>query len=460
MTRAAAQSVDDARILLVEDDEIMRQSLEDRLQMEGIPAVSVSDLAAARRELSRRALDLVVTDVRLPDGNGQALFEQVCREHPGTPVVLMTAYASVPDAVSLVKAGASDYLTKPFDIDAFITLVRRNLSRVEDARQAELVARDGTAFRAGSGVLGHSPAMRRIEELVARLRNVDSSVLITGESGVGKEVVAHLIHRNSRRAEGPFVAVNCAAIPVNLVESELFGHERGAFTGAERRHIGRFEMAKGGTIFLDEIAEIPPEVQVKLLRILQERKVERVGGGEPISLDVRILAATQVDLEKALERGRFRPDLYWRINVIHIAVSPLRDRPEDVVYLARKFVTEFAQEMGKPVAGLSASAEARLLEMPFPGNVRELKNVIERALALCAGSRVQLHDLTPFEPEEEPETGHQPSLKETVEDAERAAILGTLDQADWAIGEVAEILGISRKNLWEKMKRHGIARDR
>lgn len=459
MTPAALQPADDARVLVVEDDEIMRESLQDRLQMEGIPAISVGDLAAAQHELDRRALDLVVTDVRLPDGDGQALFEQVCREHPGTPVVLMTAYASVPDAVSLVKAGASDYLTKPFDIDAFIALVRRSLSRVEDARQAELVARDGTAFRAGSGVLGRSPAMRRIEELVARLRDVDSSVLITGESGVGKEVVANLIHRNSRRAHGPFVAVNCAAIPVNLVESELFGHERGAFTGAERRHIGRFEMARGGTIFLDEVAEIPPEVQVKLLRILQERKVERVGGGESIPLDVRVLAAAQVDMERALEAGRFRADLYWRLNVIHIAVPALRDRPEDVVYLARKFVTEQAQEMGKPVTGISASAEAQLLDMPFPGNVRELKNVIERAVALCAGPRVQVHDLFPFEQDEETDAGSRPSLRETVEDAERAAILGALDLADWAIGDAAESLGISRKNLWEKMKRHGIGRE-
>lgn len=458
MTHAVTESANDARILVVEDDEIMRQSLEDRLHMEGIPVVSVSDLAAARRELSRGGLDLVVADVRLPDGNGQALFEQVCREHPGTPVVLMTAYASVPDAVSLVKAGAMDYLTKPFDIEEFIALVRRNLSRVEDARQAELVARDGTTFRAGSGVLGRSPAMRRIEELVARLRDVDSSVLITGESGVGKEVVAQLIHRSSRRAEGRFVAVNCAAIPINLVESELFGHERGAFTGAERRHVGRFEMAMGGTIFLDEVAEIPPEVQVKLLRILQERMVERVGGGEPIPLNVRVLAASQVNLEQALEQGRFRPDLYWRLNVIHIAVPALRDRPEDVVYLARKFITEYAQEMGKGVAGLSASAEVRLLEMPFPGNVRELKNVIERAVALCVGQRVQIHDLLPFEAQEEPASEHRPSLKETVEEAERAAILCALDQTGWAIGAAAETLGISRKNLWEKMKRNGIAR--
>jgi len=458
MTSTAMQTTGEARVLLVEDDDIVRQSLHDRLEMEGIHTISVDDLAAARRELNRRALDLVVTDVRLPDGNGQTLFQQVCREHPGTPVVLMTAYASVPDAVSLVKAGASDYLTKPFDIEAFIALVRRNLSRVEDSRRSDLVTRDGGAFRAGSGVLGPSPSMRRVEKLIARLRDVDSSVLITGESGVGKEVVAQLIHCNSRRADGPFVAVNCAAIAVNLVESELFGHERGAFTGAEHRHIGRFEMAAGGTIFLDEIAEIPPEVQVKLLRILQERKVERVGGSKAIPLDVRVLAATQVDLDDALQQGQFRPDLYWRLNVIQIAIPALRDRSEDIVYLARQFVSDYALEMGKHVTGLSAAAETRLLEMQFPGNVRELRNVMERAVALCAGSRVQVHDLFPFEAGEDTQSQNQPLLKKTIEDAERAAILCALDQADWAIGRASESLGISRKNLWEKMKRYGLGR--
>lgn len=456
MNIEALQVVEEPRVLLVEDDDIMRESLHDRLQIEGFATISVANLTAARNELCRRALDLVITDIRLPDGNGRTLFEQICREHPGVPVVLMTAYASVPDAVSLVKAGATDYLTKPFDIDSFVSLVRRNLSRVSDARQAVLTTKDGATFRAGSGVLGRSPAMRRIEELVARLRDVDSSVLITGESGVGKEVVAGLIHRNSRRAEGPFVAVNCAAIPFNLVESELFGYERGAFTGAERRHIGRFEMANGGTIFLDEVAEIPPDVQVKLLRVLQERNVERIGGGSSIPLDVRVLAATQVDLEQAMENKRFRGDLYWRLNVIHIAIPPLRDRPEDVVYLARRFVTEQAEEMGKHVTGLSASAEARLLDMPLPGNVRELKNMTERAVALCAGPRIQLHDLSPFDPIEEPGAdGHQ-SLKKTVEEAERAAILNALDQTDWVIGSAAKALGISRKNLWEKMRRYSI----
>ncbi|MDH5512973.1 MAG: sigma-54 dependent transcriptional regulator, partial [Gammaproteobacteria bacterium] len=260
----------------MEDDEIMRLSLEDRLRLEGIPITSVCDLMAARRELSNGSLDLVITDVRLPDGSGATLFQDVCRNHPGTPVILITAYVSVPEAVALIKAGAVDYITKPFDIEVFISLVRRTLSRILDTHLVELTGADGGKFRAGSGVLGRSPAMRRIEEVVARLKDVDSSVLVTGESGTGKEVVARFIHHNSRRAKGPFVAVNCAAMPIDLVESEIFGHERGAFTGADRRRIGRFELAERGTVFLDEIAEIPPQVQVKLLRVLQERRIERV----------------------------------------------------------------------------------------------------------------------------------------------------------------------------------------
>jgi two-component system response regulator AtoC len=446
------------RILLVEDDEIMRLSLEDRLRMEGMPITTATDLAGARRALANGGLDLVVTDVRLPDGSGSMLFEEVCRQHPGTPVILITAYVSVPQAVALIKAGAVDYITKPFDIEAFVALVKRTLSSVSDAHQAELTGADGVRFRAGSGVLGRSPALRRIEEVVARLRGVDSSVLITGESGVGKEVVARLIHHNSRRAEGLFVAVNCAAIPIDLVESELFGHERGAFTGADRRRIGRFELAEGGTLFLDEVAEIPPEVQVKLLRVLQERRIERVGGTASIELDVRVLAATQVNLVEALAESRFRSDLYWRLNVIHIDVPPLRERSEDIVYLSRKFVTEHARVMEKEVAGLSAQAEARLLEMPFPGNVRELRNLLERAVALCAGPQVQEHDLFILEPEEKERSGVPPSLKAAVELTERAAIRSALTRSEGSISKAADALEISRKNLWEKMRRYGIRR--
>jgi DNA-binding NtrC family response regulator len=458
MTMSTGQAGDAPRVLLVEDDEIMRLSLDDRLRLEGIPVTSVPDLAQARCELASSGPDLVVSDVRLPDGSGAALFEDVCRHHPGTPVILITAYVSVPEAVALIKAGAVDYITKPFDIEAFVSLVKRTLSRVSDGHRAELTGADGGKFRAGSGVLGQSPAMRRIEHVVACLKHVASSVLITGESGAGKEVVARFIHHNSRRADGPFVAVNCAAIPIHLVESELFGHERGAFTGADRRRIGRFEQAEGGTLFLDEIAEIPPAVQVKLLRVLQERTIERVGGAAPIELDVRVLAATQVDLATALEENHFRSDLYWRLNVIHIDIPPLRERSEDILYLSRNFVAEHARVMEKDITGLSAQAEGCLLGMKFPGNVRELKNLLERAVALCAGPQVQEHDLFILEPEGTERSEGQLSLKETVEVSETTAIRSALVHSDGSVTKAAEALDISRKNLWEKMKRYGIKR--
>lgn len=445
------------RLLLVEDDDIMRLSLEDRLVMERIDTVSVADLAGAREALAHAGPDIVVTDMRLPDGSGRDLFEDIRREHPGTPVIIITAYGSIPAAVALTRAGAVDYVIKPFDIDLFMDLVQQTISELEHTRHAELVTKDGGVFRAGDGVLGKSPAMRRTEELVARLRHADSSVLITGESGVGKEVVARLIHQNSRRAQGPLVAINCAAIPLNLVESELFGHERGSFTGAERRHTGRFEQARGGTIFLDEVAEIPVEVQIKLLRILQERRIERVGGNESIALDVRVLAATQVDLARAMQENRFRPDLYWRLNVININIPPLRERREDIPYLARLFVREHAQVMDKAVAGISGAAMARLMEMPFPGNARELRNLLERAVVLCAGTEVHEHDLYMME-EDAFDEDEPPQLREVVQDAERDAIGVALMRNDWTIHKAADDLGISRKSLWEKMKRYRISR--
>ncbi len=445
------------RILLVEDDELMRLSLEDRLAIEQLETVSAPDIAGAREALTRGSPDLVVTDIRLPDGSGADLFEEVRRDHPGIPVIVITAYGSIPDAVALTKAGAVDYLIKPFDIDLFMDLVQRTISELEHTRHVELMTRNGGIFRAGDGVLGKSPEMRRIEELVARLRHADSSVLLTGESGVGKEVVARLIHQNSRRTRGPFVAVNCAAIPLNLVESELFGHERGSFTGADRRRIGRFEQARGGTIFLDEVAEIPIEVQLKLLRVLQERCIERVGGDESIMLDVRVLAATQVDLLLAMRENRFRPDLYWRMNVINIQIPPLRERREDIPYLTHLFVREHSEAMNKDVVGVSGAAMARLMEMSFPGNARELRNLLERAVALCAGTEVQEHDLYLME-EDAVDEGEPLQLREVVQDAERNAISAALMRNDWTIHKAAGELGISRKSLWQKMKRYRIAR--
>ena len=450
----------DLCVLLVEDDEIMRLSLEDRLRLEGIPVRAACDIAGAYRQLEKGDVDLVVTDVRLPDGTGTQLFEETSRRYPGTPVILMTAFGEVSQAVALVKAGAVDYVTKPFNVGAFVSLVRGTLSRLADVRlSTELMGADGQRFRPGSGILGKSPATRRIERLVARLAAVDSSVLISGESGVGKEVVAMLIHHNSHRASGPLVTVNCAALPPNLVESELFGHEKGAFTGAIHRRIGRFEQAHGGTIFLDEIAETPTEIQVKLLRVLQEHSIERVGGEKSISLDVRVLAATQVDLDQAVKEGRFRSDLYWRLCVIHLHIPPLRERTEDILYLSRLFVERQAIETGKQVSGLSDEAEARLLSMPFPGNVRELKNVLERAVALCDGPLVMEHDLLPIDVDASDGLVARESphfLKETIENAEREAIRNALVRHKGAVKKTAQDLGISRKSLWEKMRRYGI----
>jgi two-component system response regulator AtoC len=435
----------------------MRLSLEDRLRLEGISVRVAEDIPSALSQLEKGDVDMVVTDIRLPSGSGADLFHDISRHHPGIPVILMTAYGEVEDAVSLIKAGAVDYLTKPFVLQDFIDKVRRNLVRIQEARlSAGSLGLADESFRPGSGVLGKSTAMRRIERLAARLAGVDSSVLITGESGVGKEVVAGLVHRNSHRAKNAFITVNCAALPPNLVESELFGHEKGAFTGASQRHIGRFEQANKGTIFLDEIAEIPPEIQVKLLRVLQEQVVDRVGGETPIPLDVRVIAATQVDLDEAVKAGRFRSDLYWRLNVIHVTIPPLRERREDIPYLSTRFVAQHAKRMTKSVTGLSRDAEAYLMELPFPGNIRELRNMLERAVALCDGTRIERHDLLPIDNEQAEAEATHPTLKATIADAERQAIRSALERHDWTIGKAAEDLGISRKSLWEKMRRYGI----
>lgn len=454
-----AVDVSDLCVLVVEDDEIMRLSLEDRLRLEGIPVRVACDVAGARNQLQQGDVDMVVTDIRLPDGSGADLFYDISQHYPGVPVILMTAFGDVADAVALVKAGALDYLAKPFDLKEFIKIIRRNLSRIEDQNlSAGSLGLGGETFRPGSGVLGKSSSMRRIERLVARLAGVDSSVLITGESGVGKEVVASLLHDNSRRADKPFIRVNCAALPQHLVESELFGHEKGSFTGAIQRHIGRFEQANTGSIFLDEIAEIPPETQVKLLRVLQEQVVDRVGGKEPVPLDVRIIAATQVELDQAVKDGRFRSDLYWRLNVINVHIPALRDRRDDILFLARMFVERHAADMNFPPKRLSAEAEVKLLSMPFPGNVRELRNILERAVVLSDGPRIMAHDLMSLN-EDQDELASSHTLRESVESAERHAIHQALIQSGWTIGQAADELGISRKNLWEKMKRYGIEKE-
>jgi len=441
-------------VLLVEDDEIMRLSLEDRLRLENIPVQAVGDISGARKLLEKGEIDLVITDVRLPDGTGIDLFHDISNHFPGTPVILMTAFGDISDAVSLVQAGALDYLTKPFEIRDFISKVEHHLSRIADAQLTLNNFGDDVSFKAGTGRLGKSPAMRKIERLVARLSGSDSSVLITGDSGVGKEVLASLVHNNSMRKQGPMVKVNCAALSPTLIESELFGHEKGAFTGAVKQRIGRFEQAQGGTIFLDEIAEVSPEIQVKLLRVLQELEIERVGGVEPITLDVRVIAATQVDLVESIKRKEFRSDLYWRLNVIHVSIPPLQERREDIVYLARLFVADQAANTGNAIKGLTREAELQLQSMSFPGNVRELRNIIERAVALCDAPWISPAEL--LLQDDENHDVSTTTLRKSTEEAERKAILNALVESNHKINQAAVTLGISRKNLWEKMKRYQI----
>lgn len=444
------------RVLLVEDDEIMRLSLEDRLNLEQIPVCAVSNIASARKALEEGDIDLVVTDIRLSDGTGIELFSDITLQFPDIPVILMTAYCDVSDAVTLVKAGALDYLAKPFDINDLIGKIEHHLSCSADRRLTHNHLDTESNFKPGSGFLGKSSAMRKIERLVARLGESDSSVLLTGESGVGKEVIATLIHRNSQRRHGPIIKVNCAALSSSLIESELFGHEKGAFTGATQQRIGRFEQAQGGTIFLDEIAEVSPDIQIKLLRILQEREFERVGGSETVTLDTRVIAATQVALAESITRNEFRSDLYWRLNVIHIDIPPLRERREDIVYLARLFVSEFVKKSGKNIKGLSKEVELQLQSMPFPGNVRELKNTIERAVTLCDAPWISINDLQTLD--DDNKNISMTTLRQSIETAERKAIIMALTENDGKMSQAADALGISRKNLWEKMKRHGIER--
>lgn len=426
-------SLSDHYVLLVEDDELMRISLEDRLRLEGVPVVVAADMADALKQLETTHVDLVVTDIRLPDGTGKDIFEWVAMRRPGLPVMLMTAFGSVADAVALVKAGAVDYLEKPFDMAAFVERVRRAL-------------RDQAPALGGNweGALGSCPAIRRIERLVARMGGADSPVLITGEWGTGKKVLARMIHATGARAHGPFVKVNCSGVGAEPLAAELFGTPEAP---------GAFARAQGGTLFLDEVADLSAELQHRLLAEVQAGATDRSRA--------RLIAATRADPAAAVQQGLLRNDLYWRVSVLTIHIPPLRERPEDIGFLARRMLPDLARRVGRVAPALSAGAEARLRSMPLPGNTRELRNLLERALSFCSGARIEEVDFTPLETEAEQvqAASAAPSLREAVDEAERLAIRTALEAHGWAIQKAADALGISRKNLWEKMRRHGIDRD-
>ena len=433
------QSRDRGLIGIVEDDPVMGGSLAHRLELEGYSVAWWKTGRRAQDGLRAKCPDVVVCDIRLPDMTGEELFLSALPSLRGTPVLFVTAFGQFDQAVRLTKAGAVDYIAKPFAIGDL-------LARIE-----QLI--DQRSSSAAQGVLGSSPAMRQIEELLRRVAHIESSLLFTGESGVGKEVAARFVHGVSVRAKAPFMAVNCAAIPAELLESELFGHEKGAFTGAHGRHEGYAERARDGVLFLDEVAELPLLVQAKLLRLIQDKVFSRVGGETILKSDARLVCATNVDLEQAVAQGRFRRDLYYRINVIPVTVPPLRERKDDILPLVRRFVAEFAEAFDRPVHGLTPTAEQALLAHLWPGNVRELRNRIERAVALAENPWIGPEDLFPGS-SQSPTSAHDlPTLSEVRDTAERHHIRVALDKSGGRVDDAAKLLGISRSTLFEKMRK-------
>ncbi|MBI5068324.1 MAG: sigma-54-dependent Fis family transcriptional regulator [Deltaproteobacteria bacterium] len=445
------------KLLLAEDDRIVRIPVRDALRAAGFAVTDCGDGAAALRAAEAEAHDIVLSDVRLPGLDGISLFRKLRQVQPDVAVLLMTAHADAADAVAVMREGARDYIVKPFEIEELVLRIGRVRQELEFRRRLEAGGPTSEATR--HPIRGVSSAVRRLLDGVEAAAASDVSVLITGETGTGKDLCARVIHERSRRAGKPFVAVNCAAIPESLFEAELFGHEKGAFTGAERRRLGRFEVADGGTLFLDEVAELAPTAQVKLLRVLEAGAFEPVGSSHPVKVDVRVIAATNRDLQEQIARGAFRSDLFYRLNVIDIATPPLRERRADIPLLVRDFLDEIAARLGRPVPALDPGAVAALSTYDFPGNVRELLHALERAVAMSRGDVIRLAHLPPAlgggggagGDAAGGATGIQP-LARAVEEFELQYIRHVLAKVGGHRGRAAELLGISRKSLWQRLR--------
>ena len=448
------------RVLVVDDEEGARSGLEKLLRLEGYEVDTAPDGLAALERAAEQPPDVVVTDLKMPRMDGMALMERLRAQWPGMPVIVVTAFGDVGSAVAAMRQGAEHYLIKPVDFDELQVAIDRAIEhrdvRVEaDQLRRQLLERDARGLE---GMVGASPAMQKVYKVAAQIAPARATVLITGESGTGKGELARAIHAKGPRATKAFVALHCAALAETLLESELFGHEKGSFTGADRRRVGRFEQANGGTLFLDEIGDIPLSIQVKLLRVLQERTFERVGGNEPVKVDVRLIAATNKDLSAEVEAGRFREDLYYRLNVVHVAMPPLRVRENDVLTLARHFLDRFSKENDKPLEGFSDRAQAKLLAHRWPGNVRELENAIERATVLAEGSVIDEDDL-PIEVAAAGRQGIQ-IPGSTMAEIERHAIEATLDAVGGSTARAAEMLDLSIRTIQYRLHEFGRATPR
>jgi len=423
------------RIGIIEDDLVVGGTLAHRLELDGYAPLWWRTGQEALEGLSAARPDLVVCDIVLPDMSGEDVFLQALPRLGGTPFLFVTGFGKIEDAVRLMKAGAVDYIVKPYTLSGLLDSIARLIAHQPKAE----------------GVLGASQAMRQVEMLLRRVADIDSSLLFTGESGVGKEVAARFVHQVSTRAKEPFIAVNCAAIPSELIESQLFGHEKGAFTNAQMRHHGHVERARNGILFLDEVGELPILLQAKLLRLLQEREFTRVGGEAALKSGARIICATNADLEAAVAEGRFRRDLFYRINVIPVVIPPLRDRSDDILLLAQQFIREFSEAFGRDVHGFTPAAEQALLKDAWPGNVRELRNRVERAVALSHTPRIAVEALFPAKAAALSGAPFA-TLAEVRDRAERDHIREVLAGAG-CIEEVAKLLGVSRSTLFDKMRK-------
>jgi DNA-binding NtrC family response regulator len=446
------------RILVVDDEANARTALAELLRDEGYSIETAADGFKALPKLEEFAPDLLLTDLRMPGMDGLELMRKARELDPEMVVVLMTAHGAVDSAVAAMRQGAADYLAKPINMDELVIVLERELERRQlRAETGQLRERLSEKHRISS-IVGSSPAMQEVFDTVLQVAPSRASVLITGESGTGKELVAAAVHEHSPRARGPFVKLHCAALAETLLESELFGHERGSFTGAVARRDGRFQQAHGGTLFLDEIGEISPAIQVKLLRFLQEHEFERVGGNQTIKVDVRVVAATNRDLLARVKQGQFREDLYYRLNVVAIEMPPLRTRVSDIALLATHFLARYAKENGKPVTGFADAALERLTRYHWPGNVRELENAIERAVVVCRGDTVRPEDLSSSIVPAQSAEGTPAIPGTTLAELERYAILKTLEVTGGATSRAAEMLGISPRKIQYKLQEYAAGR--
>ena len=446
-------------ILVVDDDLAHRTMLRTLLGGWGYEVTEADDGGKAVEAVSHKPFDLIMMDIRMLKVSGLEALAEIKRYNPAIPVIIMTAYASVETAVTALKEGAYDYLTKPLDFDELKLTIERAMEHSR-LREENRHLRESLASQFDSrNLIGHSPAMTRLIETMVQVAPSEATVLITGESGTGKEMIAGAIHFNSLRKNGPFVKINCAAITETLLESELFGHEKGAFTGAERRKEGKFRQAEGGTLFLDEVSEMSPAMQVKLLRVLQEREITRVGGDDVVKVDVRVIAATNKDLMREIEARRFRDDLYYRLNVVTLNVPPLRERKEDIPLLARNFLTVFAKKNNKSIKGFSPQAMDRLIRYDWPGNVRELMNAVERGVVLSRSEYLGEESFAfIFRQQQETEMPVQQigAGEPSLESVEKETILKALETAGGNKSEAARRLGITRRTLHLKLKKYGV----